>query len=234
MTDYSDYVTRLAGYAVVPESNADFVVALPTFIAYAENRIYNDLDLLSTVVADSSGTLSANTRNFTLPVPAAGAYDIVDQINILESGIRTPLQPVSRSVVDTLWGTTNAAAVSTRPSMFAMTDNDVITVGPPSGASVTLEVLGRVKPTPLSASNTSTYLTQQYPALFLAASMIQVSGWQKNFAAAGSDDPGSGMNWSQQYLSLLKGADQTSAREDFAGASWTSRRVEPFAQPQRG
>lgn len=229
---YSTYVTTLAGLLVVPESDADFVQILPSIIDYAEGRIYRDLDLLATEITDT-GSLSANTRNWTLPTPSQGTYDVINNVNLLESGIRTPLKPVSRAVVDTLWGITNAASSATRPSVFAMTDNTTVTFGPPSGATVTIEVIGRVRPTPLSASNTETYLTVQYPELFLIASMIFGSGWQKNYGA-GSDDSGQAVSWESQYRALLPSADQTSAREDFAGASWTSRRVEPTAQPQRG
>ena len=229
---YSSYVTTLAGMLVVQSADADYLQVLPSIIDYAEGRIYRDLDLLAAEVTDT-GSLSANTRDWTLPVPSQGTYDIINNVNIVESGIRTPLKPVSKAVVDTLWGITNAASSSTRPAIFAMKSNTAVTFGPPSGATITIEVTGRVRPTPLSASNTSTYLTTQYPELFLIASMIFGSGWQKNYGA-GSDDSGQAMSWESQYEKLLSAADQTSAREDFAGASWTSRRVEPTAQPQRG
>lgn len=230
---YASWLTTVANYAVVPETDPNFLQAAPSFIAYAEGRLYRDLDLLATVVSDSV-VLGADTRTFTLPTPTQGAYDIIDEIKLFEDGNRTPIDPVSQSVVDTLWGASSSNGnTAQRPTMFAVTTDSLVTVGPVSGAPVTLEILGRVKPEPLSASNTETYLTQMFPDLFLIASMIQVAGWQKNFGA-GADDQAAGGSWESQYQKLLVAADQTSARENFAGASWTSRRVEPTAIPQRG
>lgn len=230
---YSTYVTTLANLLVVPEDDDPFVEILPSIIDYAEGRIYRDLDLLANVVVDSSSSVNANTRNATLPIPSQGTYQIIDQINLIESSSRTPLTPVSREVLDLLWPSSTAASASTRPVLFAMTSNTVVSFGPPSGATVTLEYLGRVKPTALSASNTSTYLTNQIPELFVAASMVFASGWQKNFGNT-ADDPGSAMSWESQYNKLLADSDQDAARAKFAGASWTSKRPEPYATPQRG
>jgi len=230
---YSTYVTTLANLLVVPEADTEFLQVLPSMIDYAEGRIYRDLDLLATVVTDSSTTLSQDTRTFTLPIPSAGTFDIIDQINIIEDDERAPLTPASSEVIDMLWPSATASAVSVRPAMFARRSSTVLTVGPPSGEDVTLEIIGRVKPTPLSASNTSTYLTASLPDLFLAASMIFGSAWQKNFGNT-ADDPQSAISWEGQYLKMLANADPYEARARFAGASWTSKRIEAAAQPQRG
>ena len=230
---YATYVTTLANLLAEDETNTDFVQILPSVIDYAEGRCYRDLDLLSTVVVDTSTTLTSNTRDFTLPTPAQGDYDIIDQINILEDSVRTPLTPVSRDVLDFIWPTATSTSASQRPQVFAMTTNTTVTVGPPSGESITLETIGRVKPTPLSDSNTTTFLTTQLPDLFLAASMIFASGWQKNFGSQ-ADNPAQAVSWEGQYMKLLASADQYSSRQEFAAASWTSKRPEPLAVPQRG
>ena len=44
-----------------------FVIDLPNIIDDAELRIYRDLDLLNTIVQDSSSTITAGLRVFTLP-----------------------------------------------------------------------------------------------------------------------------------------------------------------------
>lgn len=236
--DYNSWVATIANLTANDPTNTEFLQILPAIIDYAEGRIYRDLDLLSTVVVNNSTTLMANTRDFTLPSPTQGTYDIVDQINLFENDSRTPLTPVSREVLDMLWPSSSAASITTRPSVFAMTSSDMssnltLSVGPVSGQDVGIEVLGRVKPTPLSASNTTTYLTSQLPDLFIAGSMIFATGWQKNFGGQ-SDDPRMGASWETQYQALLSDADQNAARQKFAGTSWTSKRPEPAAAPQRG
>jgi hypothetical protein len=232
---YATYVTTLANLMVVPEDDANFVQILPSIIDYAEGRIYRDLDLLSEIVTDSTATLNANTRTVTLPIPDAGPYNVVEQVNLLTDGVRTPLTPVSRDVLDFMWPSNTAVpnATSTRPVQFAVKDATTLAFGPTSGASVTLEIVGQVKPTPLSDSNTSTYLTSQLPDLFIAASMIFASGYMQNYGAQG-DNPQMPGSWTSQYMALLAGADQNAARAEFAGASWSAQRVEPYAQPQRG
>jgi hypothetical protein len=237
--DYTSWVATIANLTKNDSTDTYFTQILPAIIDYAEGRIYRDLDILSTVIVNNSGTLSSNTRDFTLPTPTQGTYDIIDQINLYENSIRTPLTPVSREVLDMLWPGATAVGTTQRPVFFAMTNADLITnaltisVGPLSGASVGIEVLGRVKPNPLSASNTTTYLTNQLPDLFIAASMIFASGWQANFGAQ-ADDPRMSQSWETQYQALLQDADQNASRQKFAGASWTSKRVEPSAVPQRG
>ena len=230
---YATYVTTLANLLVTTEDDANFVQILPSIISYAEGRIYRDLDLLSEIVADSSASLSANTRTLTLPVPSAGAYNVVEQVNLLEGGSRTPLTPVSRYVLDFLWPSATAADTTTRPQLYSVTDATTVSFGPASGESVTVEIVGQVKPTPLSATKTTTYLTEQLPDLFIAASMVFASGWQQNFGSQ-ADNPQMAVSWESQYNLLLKSADQNAAVANYSGASWTANRVEPFAQPQRG
>lgn len=231
---YATYVTTLANLMVVEETDSNFVQILPSIIDYAEGRIYRDLDLLSEIVTDATATLNANTRTLTLPIPAAGPYNVVEQVNLIESDSRTPLTPVSREVLDFVWPSNSSGGnTAQRPQEFAVKDATTLAFGPVSGASVSVEIVGQVKPTPLSASNTSTYLTQQLPDLFIAASMVFATGYQQNFGAQ-SDNPGMAVSWESQYQALLGSADQNAARAEFAGASWTANRVEPYAQPQRG
>lgn len=230
---YATYTTAMASLMAMGESATSFTGILPQIIDYAEGRIYRETDLINTRVADSSSTISSNTRTFTLPVPATGRFSVVEAVNIVESSSRTPLRPVSREFLDLAWPTATASASTTRPVYYAPFTDQVIVVGPPSGATITLEIVGTIRPTALSASNTSTYLSTYLPELFLAASMVFASGWQKNFGAQ-SDDPRQAVSWEQDYQRLLAAVNMEDARRKYAGASWTSKRVEPTAQPQRG
>ena len=64
---YSSLVTDLANLLVVPPTDANYLIVLPNVIDDAEQRLYRELDLLSTIVRDSTGVLTPNSRNFTFP-----------------------------------------------------------------------------------------------------------------------------------------------------------------------
>ena len=122
MLTYSTYVTALSTLLVIPSSNADFTNILPDCIDYAEQRIYRELNLLSTVIRDPSQALTPGSRNFTLPV-AQGAFVVVNRINAItpagsapNNGTRNPLTPMSLDVMDAIWP---SASGSTLPTGFA-------------------------------------------------------------------------------------------------------------------
>lgn len=230
---YATYGSTLVAMMAGSASDANYVTVLPSIIDYAEMRIYRDLDLLSTVVRDTSASLTANDRDFTLP-SASGRFTVVNGINLTTAGVRVAqLEPVSLEFLDAAWSSETAASASTVPLYFAMVTDQTIAVGPPPGAIYGVEVIGHIRPTALSVSNTTTYLTTYLPDVFLAASMIFAAAFQKNFGAQ-SDDPRQAVSWEQQYQTLLSSADKEESRKKFAAASWSSKRVEPTAVPQRG
>jgi hypothetical protein len=230
---YSTYGSTLVAMMAGRSDDANYVTVLPSIIDYAEGRIYRDLDLLSAVVRDSTASLSTDNRNFTLPTPATGRFTIVSGINLMSAGVRVAqLEPVSLEFLDAAWPS-ESGAVGVLPQYFAMLTDQTIVVAPSPKTAYTVEVIGHIRPTALSAANTTTFLTTYMPELFLAASMIFASAYQKNFGAQ-ADDPKMAVSWESQYQTLVAVADREEARKKWASASWTSKRVEPTAVPQRG
>lgn len=242
--NYSDVVTALSKLTVIPESNADFLAILPSTFAYADGRIYRELDMLVANVRESSGSTAALNRNFNIPTDV-GTFRIVDGINIItpaatapDSGTRNPLTPVSRDFLDLVWPSTTGA---TLPTYFAYISQDTysspaqtqIILGPWPDAAYRVEVIGKIQPAVLSSTNTNTYLTDNMPDLYIAACMIFLAGYMHNFGAQ-ADEPRAAQSWEAQYQSLKESAATWEARARFAGASWSSKPVEPVAQPQRG
>lgn len=229
---YAQFVTTTANLLATPEDNTDFLQVLPSAIDYAEGRIYRQFALLATQVSVSGDPMS--TREYTLPSPATGPFEVIERINIIDGdGIRTGLTPVSRDVVDFLWPSNTAPAADSVPQMFAMLTDQTIVVGPVPGSAVDVEVVGFINPLPLSSTNTATYLTTTMPDLFVTAAMIFLSGWQKNFGAQ-SDSPAQSVSWESQYQILAQGVAEVDARQSFEAASWTQKAIAPLAQPQRG
>lgn len=236
---YTTYVSALTTLMVIDDATnteSGFPQILPDIIDYAEQRSYRDLDLLSTVVRDSSATLTVATRNFTLPT-TLGRFVVTNGINVItpssqtnpELGTRNQLTPCSRDVLEVLWPSATGAGV---PTLYAPITDQSFIVGPFPDATYTVEVIGTIRPNALSATNTTTYLSQYLPDLFLAASMIFVSGFQKNFGSQ-SDDPAAAMSWEAQYGKLLASAATEEQRKRYASGGWASLSPTPIATPSR-
>jgi hypothetical protein len=106
-------------------------------------------------------------------------------------------------------------------------------VGPCPDQAYNVEVYGTYRPATLSATNPNTPLTVLLPDLFLAASMIFMSGYQKNFGAQ-ADDPKMAASWESQYEKLMMGATSEEFRKKFQSSTWTSMIKPVEADKSRG
>jgi hypothetical protein len=233
--NYSQYVTQIATMAVVEPSDPAFVTILPAMIDYAELRIYRDLDLLSTVTTSTSYTLSASDRRVTFP---ASAFVSLQQVNVItpagssdpDSATRVSLMPATKEFLDAVYPSATGAAV---PKYFAMLNATTVLVGPWPSSAYTVELVGTTRPATLSAANTTTVISTQLPDLLIMASMIYISGFQRNFGRA-SDQPDMAVSYESQYQGLLKGAMVEEFRKKFQSGGWTSFSPSPIATPTRG
>ena len=189
-------------------------------------------DLLSTVVTDSTGSLTSGSRNFTLPTTSNGKFVTVQNINVITpvgstttTGTRRPLAPVDKSYLDSVW---NSSSESTVPKNFAMIDQWNIIVGPWPDANYNVEVIGTIRPNPLSSTNTTTFLTTYLPDAFIAASMVFASGYMRDFGSQ-ADNPQQAQSWESQYQTLFKSALLLELRKKWAGPGWTPFSSVPIA-----
>ena len=229
MLDYTTYVSQLSNLMVVPSSDTNFTTFLPGCIDYAEQRIYRDLNFINTTVYDTSVTISSNTRFSTLPLSVNGStmgFMTVTVMNVLtpagatsSNGTRNPMARTWPKVLNFLFPTSSLD--TNVPSLYAIigstdpSDNaGLIQFGPPSDGTYTLEIGGTVRPTPLSASNTATFLTKYFPDLFIAASMVFAAGYMRDFGAQ-SDNPAMAQSWEQQYKVLVENAKSEQYRARF-------------------
>jgi len=235
---YGSYVSQIANLLVISSADTNFQTMLPGMIDYAEQRIYRELDLLYAQVTDASATVSSGNRNFALPITSSGAYSgifvIVDNINIItpstalsSNGTRNQLMPVAREVVDLAYpsGQANTGV----PQFWAMASNTDVIFGPAPDAAYTAEVIGDQRPNPLSVSNSSTILTQYVPDLFIAASMVFGSGYQRDFSAQG-DNPQMGSAWESQYTKLFQSAVVEQFRAKYNSENYGSTPPNPLTQ----
>ena len=96
-----------------------------------------------------------------------------------------------------------------------------IIFGPWPDAAYRVEVVGTIRPTPLSATNTTTFLTLYLPDLFMAASLVFAGENMRDFGAEGGNAAVS-QTWEQNYQTLMASANAEELRKRFAGPGWTS------------
>lgn len=232
--DYSTYKTQIATMAVVEETNPQFLTILPMAIDYAELRICRDLDFLFTSAANSNYALTANNRQITIP---QGTFVVTEQINVItpagtldpEQGTRNPLLPATKEFLDAVYGSASSAGL---PKYYCAFNDNLFLVGPFPNANYQVEIVGTTRPAPLSATNTTTFISTYLPDLFLMASMIYITGYQRNWGAQ-SGDPQMAQSYEQQYQTLLRGAAIEEARKKYEASAWSSQSPTPVATPTR-
>lgn len=232
---YTQFVSQLANFLVVPDDDVNYVQAVPQIIDDAEQRIYRELDVLNTYVRDQTGLLVPNSRNFTLP-QAQGRFVITKNLNVFTpvgtTATRKQLIPVTLDFLDCLWPDEAAPTTPSVPEYYAVVSDQNFVVGPSPDAAYIMEVVGTIRPTPLSASNQNTYLTLYLPDLFFAEACIIGYGYLKDFGAM-TDDPQGGASWSQHYKELWDSANTEEQRKRYASQAWTSAQPAPIATPPR-
>ncbi len=232
---YSQYVTEIATLAVVAEDDPAFVEILPQMITYAENRMCRDLDFLFTSTSITGYACTTGSRSITIP---QGTIVVSEQINIItpagtadpNAGARVPCLPTTKEFLDAVYGSSTYTGI---PQYFVPFNDNVFLVGPYPDANYYVEIVGTYRPASLSASNTTTFISLYLPDVFIMASMVYISGYQRNFGRQ-SDDPAMAQSYEGQYQALLKGAAVEEARKKFEASGWSSQSPSPVATPSRG
>lgn len=232
---YNTFVTSLANMITVPSTDPGYVTALPNIIDDAEQRIYRELDLLSTMVT-ATGLLVAGSRKFSLPT-ANGIFVVVEEMNSItpagttdpELGKRVSMLPASKEYLDVVYPGSDGAGI---PNYFAPISQQDWILGPWPDAAYTVEVVGTIRPDPLSQANQTTFLSQYLPDVFLAAALVFSAGYQQNFSAMG-DNPAQAMTWESHVKTLIDSAKVEEIRKKFGSQGWSSKSPDPIATPPR-
>ena len=251
---YSQYVTQIATLAVVAETDPAFVTILPQMITYAENRMYRDIDFMftSTSLHGISFILTPGNRNLSFNInlslnndAQAGTFVVSEQINLLTDAsgnpasttnpdecVRVPLLPTTKEFLDAVYGS-SLTANRGQPKYFVPFNETLFFVGPVPDQAYPVEVVGTYRPNSLSATNTTTFISLYLPDVFIMASMIYISAYQRNFGRQ-SDDPAMAQSYESQYKALLQSAIVEEARKKFDAAGWSSQSPATVATPTRG
>ena len=227
---YATFKTELALLAQFPETDPNFVSNLPSCIDYATDRITRELNLLNTVTSNT--TLACSTTSRIVSLAALNPiFNVLQDINVLtpagvtnpDLAARVPLTIQSRAFMNQVYGTGPTQTGKTGvPQYFAMVTDQSIQVGPYPDAAYQLEIIGTVRPSPLSATVSTNWISIYLPDLYLAAAMIQITGFMKNFGSQ-SDNPQQAISWESQYVSLRDSAAVEDAMRKYYSTGWNSQ-----------
>jgi len=215
--NYAGFLADLANWTEISATNPDFVAAIPTIIESAEKRCYRDLDLVDASVTDTTGTLTtAAGRSFTLPT-TYGRFIALDQLGVIVAGAVKPMTPASAGFIDELFPSDTALNTTDIPAYFSRINDTSVLIAPVLGSSygtVNVQARGNIRPTALSVSNTTTWLTLYAYDLFFSAAMATISGYMRNFGAQ-ADDPKLAITWAQEYETRLVSVRAEENRKKF-------------------
>lgn len=236
-----NYTTLVSEIATITAITSDVLVngdnnfsgIMDVLIDYAEGRLYRELDLPVVSVTDTSVSCTSGVRSISLST-TQGTLLVIQTLNLLSSAgatssyaTRIPLVPTSQAVIDAVYPSATSSNCS-QPQYFTRLSDVEIILGPTPDQPYGTEVIATIRPSPLSATNSSTWLTQNVPELMTAACMISAAGYMRDFGAQ-SDNPQMAQSWEAQYQALMKSMSVDANRMRFESAAWTSQQPSPLA-----
>jgi len=243
---FNSYVSQIATLAVVNTttlgsltvfSDAAMNTILPQMLNYAELRIQRDLDLMPLQTSNSAYSLTSGNNLISIAVG-----DFVTLQNIILTASGTPLLPVSKEFLQNVYGygSTQGAPMYFAPyggdSSTAGNTSQIFMVGPYPDQSYALTLVGTIRAPTLyvtsGAGTNTTFISTYMPDLLIMASMVYVSGFQRNFGRQ-SDDPSMAVSYESQYQDLMKAAIGEEYRKKFEASAWSSMSTPLPATPTR-
>jgi hypothetical protein len=202
---------------------ATFEAQFPQAISYAETRIYQEIPMVAARTRDASLVTVAGDRRVSM-AGLAQPFVVPEELYLITPalqtnpslGTRVRFDLVSVDFINFVWPNTPTTVT---PSLsyqggryWALETNATILLAPTPDAVYTVDIIGLVQNTPLSADNTTTYLSTFYPALLEAGCLVFLAGaLTRNFGAQ-SDEPQQAQSWESQFMKLLAAARYEEAR----------------------
>ena len=179
MSAYDDLITMVGSWI----HRTDLTAVIPTFIALAESRMNNDLDIRQ---ADKLATLTTTGGINTVTLPTD--FKEMRSLSMDSSGITIVLDNMPVGLMTQRWGSNT----SSMPRSFAIRGSNLVLAPIPDSAySLTLDYFANI--TPLSAINPTNDVLVNYPDMYLHAILIYagqyirdtelVSGMESLYAA---------------------------------------------------
>jgi len=177
----------------VESSETALVANLDQMIEFAEKRIYRSIDL-DNGWKYSSVALVQGTATATLPTDSV----VVRSVNykVTSTTALTALLQKDVAYIDDYTG--NRVTQGT-PRYYAHYDDATLLVGPtPNSVAATLEIAHTYRPTQLSGSNTTTWLSLEAPDVLLYACLLELATFMK-------EEPDIIANYTTMYQTAFQG-----------------------------
>lgn len=192
----------------------DFSTYLPNIIQQAELRCYREICPLAARAAPANGSTTPGSRTldltgFTpLPIAVEGIALITPNGSAPAAGTRWQYRKATLDFIDTIWPTeATTAPPSANPDQnyYAYLDAMTIVLAPTPDLAYFVEAPGTTIPAPLSMVNPQTYLSINYPDVFLYACAVETAAFHKHYGAQ-SDDPKVALSFESGYQEKKIGA----------------------------
>jgi hypothetical protein len=226
----------MASLCQFQQTDPFFVQQLPSAIQEATNRIDRELNLLNTVVSNSSLQTTVGTQALGF---GSLNINVLVNVNIITpagqtnpnatTATRSPCVICNQSWLNMVYG---SAAVQATPAYFSMFDNQTILLGPAPDQVYNVELIGTQYPIPISVTVATNFVSLHLWDLFIAASMVFMAGAMKNFGAI-ADNPAQGTTWETHYETLKSSALIEDARRKFMSQGWISSQLPMQQNPPR-
>jgi len=243
------------------DEDANFTRIIPAMFAYADGRIYRELDFLQTTNTDKivapkgerrlvlpSRLMSVRSLSMFTPGGVVPPPDPVGPPHTLDVGKRVDLERVTPEALNMFWPTTTKLGVPRQYALIGQrtqytppppppppigTYFDIAAIlAPTPNTFYVIEWMGFLRPELLSAKNPETFISVIYPELFLACCMVFGCGYQRDWGAQ-SDDPQKAVSWESQYQTLKASAQLEAAKLRGEGPSFTALSPAQLAQQPR-
>ena len=175
---YAELIQKIRDYCEV-DSNVFTATILDGFILDAEERILREIDSDNNR-AYATASIVAGQRYVNTPLVTNQTL-IIRSAQIIDSdGVGNPTNRTFVEYRDTSYiSEYNPKEAQCVPKYFSYWDEDTIVVAPTPDQNYTMQINYILKPTGLSSSNTTTYLSLNFPNGLLYACLVEAYGFLK-------------------------------------------------------
>jgi hypothetical protein len=192
---YAELVTKIRDYTEV-DSNVFTATIVNGFILDAEWRIQRDVDSDNNR-AYATATIIAAQPYVSTPLLTSQTL-IIREAQIIPGGAYTGPNAVVEYRDTGFINEYNATNAQGLPKYFSYWNEQQLVLAPIPDLTYTMQLNYTLKPAGLSASNTTTYLSQQFPSGLLYACLVEAYGFLKGPADMIQF-------YEQKYQSMLQG-----------------------------
>lgn len=161
LASYSDLQTVIATWL----DRSDLTTYIPDFITLAEETIYRTLR-----VPAMEKALDLTIASGVIAVPT-------DYLDLKSAYLNaSPTTPLERTSVENLYVNYPRAGTSGKPLYIAREGSNFV-FGPYPDSNYNIKGIYYYRPAALSGTNTSNFLTTDYPSLLLFGSLVQAKGF---------------------------------------------------------